>query len=230
MSSQDCSVITIDGPSGTGKGTLCRILAKKLGWHRLDSGAIYRVLALAASLNNIGLKDEKTLCDLARTLDLRFVEVEEKALVLLADQDVTQAIRTEDCGQNASKVASISSVRAVLLQRQRDFAKEPGLVCDGRDMGTTVFPRANLKIFLDASAEIRAKRRYKELKEKDISVNLAQVVKELLERDERDRSRQSSPLLPADDAIIIDTSDLTIEEVVQKALSVVTTNLGLQCN
>jgi len=210
-------VITIDGPSGTGKGTLCQIIARKLNWHMLDSGSLYRVLALAARRHSIELDDELSLSRLAEYLDVVF----SNQGIFLEGEPVTEAIRAESCGNDASKIAVLKQVRKALLTRQRDFAMEPGLVTDGRDMGTVVFPDAKLKIFLDASHEIRAKRRYFQLKEKGINASLAQVVEELTRRDQRDRNRVQAPLKPADDAIIIDTTDMNIEETADHVLELI---------
>jgi len=215
---QDIPVITVDGPSGSGKGTISRQIAHQLQWQFLDSGALYRLVALGAMQNGIGLDDAKALAEYARELDVQFVSHDpaEEPVILLDDQDVTEDIRTETCGNAASKVAALPAVREALLQRQRDFRQAPGLVADGRDMGTTVFPDAELKIFLTASAEERAKRRHKQLKEKGIDVNLAALVKDITERDERDGSRASSPLKPADDAVTLDSSVMGIDEVMDK--------------
>ena len=206
-------VITLDGPGGTGKGTISQLLAKELRWHYLDSGAIYRVLALAAEQHHIDLTDELSLAQLALVLDVKFGTNEKN--VLLENHDVSQLIRTESCGSNASKISVYPKVRKALLERQRAFRQFPGLVTDGRDMGTVVFPDAGLKIFLIASAEQRAKRRYLQLKEKGISVSLGALYQELRERDQRDIQRDVSPLIPAVDAIHIDTTLLSITEVMQ---------------
>lgn len=212
-------VITLDGPSGTGKGTLCHLLAKKLNWHFLDSGALYRVLAFAAKKNNIDYNNVNQLVDLAHGLHLRFeLEDTDTSLVILDDENISEAIRSEQCGQQASQIAAIPEVRAALLERQRAFATYPGLVTDGRDMGTVVFPNAILKIYLYASEQERAMRRYLQLKEKNIHVSLAQVVDELAKRDARDMARTHSPLKPADDAVLIDTTGLTVLEVFEKVL------------
>ncbi len=211
-------VITIDGPSGTGKGTISRLLAKNLGWHMLDSGALYRLVAFGAENNGYALDDETSLAEYARHLEVRFLtdSAHGEPLVMLENADVTDTIRTEVAGNNASKVAALPAVREALLARQRDFCQDPGLVADGRDMGTTIFPDALLKIYLTASAEIRAERRHKQLKEKGISVSLPGLVKEIAERDERDSQRSVSPLRPAQDAVVIDTTDMGIEAVFER--------------
>lgn len=212
-------VITVDGPSGVGKGTLSQRLARHLGWHFLDSGALYRLLGLAARRQAVEFTDESALEGLALKLDVRFLPSEQgETTILLNNQDVTRDIRTEQAGNDASKVAAVPAVRAALLQRQRDFRQLPGLVADGRDMGTTVFPEAPLKFFLTASAEVRAERRYKQLKEKGLDASLTTLLAEIAERDERDRTRSVSPLKPAEDAIIIDTSHLGIDEVFSTVL------------
>jgi len=211
-------VITIDGPSGSGKGTISHLIAQTLGWHMLDSGALYRLVALGAEKHKISLQDEDKLADYAANLDVRFElpEGSTEVLVLLEDKEVSHELRTETCGNAASKVAAIPAVREALLQRQRDFLQAPGLVADGRDMGTTVFPHARLKIFLTASAEERAKRRYKQLKEKGMDANLTGLLKEIAERDARDSQRTVSPLQAAADAVQLDTSSLSINEVVAR--------------
>ncbi len=215
-------VITIDGPSGTGKGTVCHLLAEHLNWNILDSGAIYRVLAYAAQKKSIALDDSDKLVQLAKQLDLQFkINSDSKQQIILEDEDVSQEIRSEKCGQIASTIASIGEVRAALLERQRAFAKPPGLVTDGRDMGTVVFPDADLKIYLYASEQERAKRRYLQLKNQGIDVNLAQVVDELVKRDARDTQRNHAPLKPAQDAIMIDTTGLNITQVFENVLLLV---------
>lgn len=219
MTDKNIPVITLDGPSGTGKGTLCHLLAKHLGWNMLDSGAIYRVLAYAVRKNGINLSDMKQLTQLALNLDLRFESsVDNETQVILDNENVSQKIRSEQCGQDASQIAAIPEVRQALLERQRNFAQAPGLVTDGRDMGTVVFPNAVLKIFLYASSEERANRRYLQLKESGINVSLAQVVEELVKRDTRDTARTHAPLKPAEDAVQIDTTGLTIVQVYQNVL------------
>ena len=211
-------VITLDGPSGTGKGTLCHMLAEHLGWHFLDSGAIYRVLAYAARKRDIQISEIDTLATLAYALNLRFVV---EGVVMLDDEDISDAIRTERCGQEASQIAAIPEIRDALLVRQRAFAVLPGLVTDGRDMGTVVFPDAILKIYLYASASERAQRRYLQLKDAGINARLGQVVDELAERDARDTARIHSPLKPAQDAVQIDTTGLTIVQVFDSVLQLV---------
>jgi cytidylate kinase len=220
MAQDKVPVITVDGPSGVGKGTISQLLARRFGWHFLDSGALYRLTALAAQRHAVALEDEPAVAAVAAGLDVVFrAGVEGEVKVILENQDVTNDIRTEQAGNNASKVAALPSVREALLQRQRDFATLPGLVADGRDMGTTVFPQADLKIFLTASAQVRAERRYKQLKEKGFDANLSSLVEEIEQRDERDRSRSASPLRPAEDAVSIDTSSKSIDEVLAEVLS-----------
>lgn len=215
-------VITVDGPSGTGKGTISLLLAQKLGWHFLDSGAIYRGLAYGAILNHIRNDDKQALLELARRLPLTFsVDESGEQQVYYEQTNVTSAIREPNCGQKASELAVIPEVREALLQRQRDYAKAPGLVTDGRDMGTVVFPDAVLKIYMDASAEERAKRRYLQLQNSKNNASLAQVVKEIKNRDKRDSERSVAPLKPADNAIIVDTTSLTIVQVLSVVLQLV---------
>ena len=215
------NVITIDGPSGVGKGTLSLQLAKKLGWHFLDSGAIYRAVALFAEKRGVDLEDEVLVASLAATLPLRFEVVGSALNIYLEEEDVTHKIREEKTGNKASIVAKHPQVRENLLQRQRDFAQAPGLIADGRDMGTVVFPSAKLKLFLTATAEERAKRRHKQLLESGICVNIEQILSEVEARDERDRTRSSAPLIAADDAIVIDTSKLGVDEVYASAWKVI---------
>jgi len=207
-------VITIDGPSGSGKGTVSARVAEALGWHVLDSGALYRLTALAVEKAGIGFENPQKASEIAENLDVRF----EQGRVFLDSEDVTLAIRSETAGNNASKVAAMPEVRAALLDWQRRAARPPGLVADGRDMGTTVFPDAPLKVFLDASAEERAKRRYKQLKEKGISSKIDRLAAEIRERDERDRNRAVSPLVPAPGALVIDSTGMTIDAVVERIL------------
>lgn len=214
MSSTD-RVVTLDGPGGSGKGTVSKILAASLGWHLLDSGAIYRVLGKAAIDRGINLEDSSALSELALHLDVEFrISSEGENEVWLDGQLVDSELRTEQCGEAASRVASLTDVRAALLQRQRDFAQPPGLVADGRDMGTVVFPDAALKIFLTASLEKRVTRRYKQLKEKGLEASIDALSREMAARDERDMNRSIAPLKPAADAITLDCSDMDIDEVV----------------
>lgn len=221
MGVQPAAVITVDGPGGSGKGTITQMLASRLGWHLLDSGALYRLTALAAERQGVALNNEPGLVAVAAGLDVTFEPTPpgEPAKVLLAGEDVSVAIRTEQCGNNASKVAVMPSVRAALLQRQRDFRKPPGLVADGRDMGTVVFPDAPVKIFLTASAEERAQRRFSQLLQAGVDVSIANVLKEIRVRDERDMNRSAAPLKPADDAQVIDSTGLSIEEVLNRCMA-----------
>lgn len=214
-------VITVDGPSGVGKGTLSRLLARQFGWHLLDSGSLYRLTALAAERDGIPLDDSPRVAAVAEGLDACFREDDGEIRIFLKGQDVSDVIRSEACGDAASQVAALAAVRTALLQRQRDFRRSPGLVADGRDMGTVVFPDADVKIFLTASAKERAVRRYKQLREKGIDVSLAALAKDIAERDERDSKRQVSPLKPAPDAETLDTTGLDIIEVKERALIIV---------
>jgi len=207
-------VIAIDGPSGVGKGTISHMLAESLNWHYLDSGALYRVTGCACAIEGVHLDDEAGVTDVARNLEVRFqLDHNGEVLVFYQGLDVSRKIRTEEGGRGASRVGAIAGVRDALLQRQREFCRAPGLVADGRDMGTVVFPRAALKMFLTASSQVRAKRRYKQLITKGESVNLPRLLEDIKERDLRDSSRDISPLVPAEDAVIIDTSELSIEQV-----------------
>jgi len=209
-------VITIDGPTASGKGTISRLLARRLGWSILDSGALYRLVALAARKHSIPFDDVDSLATLAAHLDVEFIDAEgdEEMTILLEGEDVTLELRTETTGNGASQVAAVPEVREALLERQRAFRQPPGLVADGRDMGTVVFPDATVKIFLTASAEERARRRYNQLKDKGLSVTMRSLLDEIAERDERDQKRTTSPLVPAEDAVELDTSELSIAEVV----------------
>lgn len=206
-------VITIDGPSGTGKGALAMTLTRWLGWHLLDSGALYRLVGLDAVRQGIPLDDETRLAGVADRLPAYFEIVKDALVIYLDGRDVTTEIRAEEAGAAASQVAALPRVRAALLERQRAFQQPPGLIADGRDMGTIVFPHAALKIFLTASPEVRAERRYKQLKEKGIGVNLRQLMEDIRSRDQRDEQRAVSPLQPAPDAEILDTTMLGISEV-----------------
>ena len=214
-------VIAIDGPGGSGKGTVAIRLAERLGWHFLDSGALYRVVAVAALRCGVGADDPVALATLARGLDLRFDFSAGEARVLLDGEDVSAQLRREETGAMASRVAAVPAVRAALSDLQRSFRRPPGLVADGRDMGTVIFPDAGLKIFLTASAEERANRRYKQLKEKGESVNLPRLFREIEARDARDASREIAPLRPAEDAVILDSTDLDIDEVMDAVLDLV---------
>ena len=219
-------VIAVDGPSGVGKGTLCQALANHFKWHLLDSGAIYRVLALSALKQNIALDDKRALAQLALTLPLTFDSTGNEVKVLLNGLDVSKEIRTEQTGGAASQVAAIEEVRQALLQRQRDFRQAPGLVADGRDMGTVVFTDAPVKIFLDASAQSRAERRMKQLQDKQNHAKFAEILQEITARDERDRNRAVAPLKPAVDALIIDTTSLSIQDVFNQSIKYINQKLG----
>ena len=214
-------VIAIDGPSGAGKGTVSRAVARALGWTLLDSGALYRLVAHAGRTDGIDLADEPALARIAQALDIRFESNPAGGeVVRLRDRDVTREIRTERAGSDASRVAALPMVRRALLERQRRFARLPGLVADGRDMGSVVFPDAAVKIFLTASAEERARRRHKQLKEQGITANLAALSLEIAERDRRDATRAASPLVQSADAIVIDTSAMAVDAVVERILGI----------
>ncbi len=212
--SETVPVITVDGPSGSGKGTVSGCVAEQLGWHVLDSGALYRLTAYAARKSGIDFNYPLQVADIARNMHVDF----DQGGVLLEGEDVSLAIRTEEAGNDASRVAAMEEVRAALLEWQREAAVAPGLVADGRDMGTTVFPQAPLKVFLTASAAERAKRRHKQLKEKGMTSNIADLAAEIRERDERDRSRAASPLVPARDAMVIDSTAIAIDAVVERII------------
>ncbi len=213
-------VITIDGPSGAGKGTAARLVAEQLGWHLLDSGAIYRVLAVAAQYHHLSIDDEEPLIPIAAHLDVQFkVTSSGESRVILEGEDVTDSIRTEEVGAIASKVAAFPRVREALLRRQRAFKLAPGLVADGRDMGTVVFTSAPVKVFLTASAEERAQRRFNQLKAKGFDVKITRLLDDIRQRDERDQSRKVAPLIAAEGALTIDSTELSINEVVDEILS-----------
>ncbi|MEE1672902.1 (d)CMP kinase [Agarivorans aestuarii] len=222
---QNVPVVTIDGPSGSGKGTLCQKLAQHYQWQLLDSGAIYRVLALAALHHEVALDNEEALSLLAAHLDVRFEAKDGNTLVILEGEDVSLEIRKETAGNAASKVAAFPRVREALLRRQRAFREAPGLIADGRDMGTVVFVDAPAKIFLDASAAERAQRRYNQLQEKGFSVSFDHLLSEIEERDHRDRNRSVAPLVPAQDALVIDSTSLSIEEVVKMSIDYIDSKL-----
>ena len=223
MSTSAVPVLALDGPSGSGKGTIARQVAAALDWHLLDSGALYRLVGLAAQRRDIDLADEAKLAGLAAELSVRFGSDEEGGeRIWLDGADVTAAVRTEETGSLASTVAALPAVREALLDLQKSFRKTPGLVADGRDMGTQVFPDAAVKVFLTASPEERAKRRYKQLKDKGIGVSLSALSRDIADRDRRDSERAVAPLRPADDAYVLDSSDMTIEDVTLEVLDRVT--------
>jgi len=216
----DFPVITVDGPSGAGKGTICSLLARELGWNLLDSGALYRLVGLAARHHGVALDDEDALVVLAAHLDVQFgtSSNQQEVSIVLEGEEVTNTIRTEECGADASVIAAIGSVRAALLERQRAFVSEPGLIADGRDMGTVVFPDAALKIYLTASAEERANRRYNQLINKGLGASLQAILEDIQARDARDMNRAVAPLKPAEDAICLDTTHQSIEDVLASVL------------
>lgn len=214
MSDGQVPVITVDGPSGSGKGTICQLLARELGWQLLDSGALYRLVGLAARHHGVELDDQEALVVLAAHLDVQFVAREDDTVqIILEGEEVTDAIRTEAVGKDASIVAALPEVRDALLGRQRAFAELPGLIADGRDMGTVVFPEASLKVYLDASAEERAVRRYNQLINKGLGASLQAILEDIQARDDRDMNRSVAPLKPAADAVILDTTKMSIDEV-----------------
>jgi len=212
-------VLTIDGPSGAGKGTVARLVAQQLGWHLLDSGALYRLTALAGIDRGFDLNDEVAVASCARALAVEFKIIENSVVIELDGCDVTTRVRSEEAGMGASTVAALPAVREALFDRQRQFCQVPGLVADGRDMGTAIFPDAMVKIFLTASAEARAERRAKQLIQLGESVSLPRLLEDIKARDERDSARSASPLKPADDAILVDSTALSIEQVVSRVLS-----------
>ncbi len=219
LNTKSVFVIAIDGPSGAGKGTLSQLVAKHFGYHLLDSGALYRLVALSALNQGVDLQDEQAIADIARQLQVKFDIAGNTTRIVLDGDDVTDAIRHENVSMSASLIAAYPMVRSALLQRQKDFAQAPGLVADGRDMGTTVFPEAQVKIFLTASAEARAERRFKQLHEKGVEVNMAELVSDIKARDDRDTQRATSPLKPADDALVLDSTSLTIDQVLSAILA-----------
>lgn len=222
-----CFVIAVDGPGGAGKGELTKRLAKELHYDLLDSGAIYRVLGYAARKAGLALFDEESVAQEAALMNLKFKVEQDGVHVLLGNEDISKEIRTEEAAVNASKVAALPLVRNALLQRQRDFAKDvEGLVADGRDMGTVVFPNAQVKIFLDASAEIRAQRRVLQLQQAGKEANFEEILKDIQERDNRDRNRPVAPLKPANDAVVIDSSNMSIEEVYNKVMEIIKVKLA----
>jgi cytidylate kinase len=222
-------VLAIDGPSGSGKGTVSRAVAQVLGWHLLDSGALYRLVALAGRQAGVSLADAGGLSKLAKEFDIRFGSgLKGEEIVWLGARDVTYEIRTEGAGSDASKVAALPAVRAALLERQRSFAVPPGLVADGRDMGTVVFPEAQVKIFLTASLEERALRRHKQLKEKGVAANLAALSLEIAERDRRDATRSVSPLVASAGAIMLDTTGMSVDAVIGRVLDIARGRLSLR--
>jgi cytidylate kinase len=212
-------VIAIDGPGGAGKGTISRWVAQQLGWHLLDSGSLYRITAYAASQAGVALEDSEAVARIARSLNVRFEESDDGVRVVLDDNDVSASIRSEEGGRAASVVAADAAVRDALIERQRGFAQLPGLVADGRDMGSVVFPSAGLKIFLTASVEERARRRYKQLKDKGMDVSLPALSRDMEERDRRDSERSVAPLRVAEGARTLDSTDLDVQEVVDLAVS-----------
>lgn len=220
MNQVEVPVLTVDGPSGSGKGTVARLVSARLHWHFLDSGAIYRVLALRAERSGVAIGDVAALIDIARRMVVQFpLDQRNTPRVMLDCEDVSKPIRSEACGKRASELAALPAVREALLQCQREFRQPPGLVADGRDMGTVVFPDALVKIYLTASVEERARRRYKQLMEQGISDNLLPLLEDLKARDERDYTRAASPLVPASDAIVLDTTGKSVEAVVNIILS-----------
>ncbi|MBH1513235.1 cytidylate kinase [Stenotrophomonas maltophilia] len=211
-------VLTIDGPSGAGKGTISRIIARRMGWHYLDSGALYRAVGVAASWADIDTSDASALVRCTFDTHVQFVEQGDAMRVMVNGTDATDELRLETTGALASAIAAIPEVRAALKERQRAFRELPGLVADGRDMGTVIFPDASYKVFLTASAEERAQRRHKQLKDKGVSVNFDDLLREIMARDARDAQRTVAPLKPADDAVLIDTTGIGIDDVVARVM------------
>ncbi len=225
MTVANVPLITIDGPSGSGKGTIARRVADRLGWHLLDSGALYRLVAYAGQRRSVDPTDEAAFARIAEDLDVKFgADLHGEEQIWLEGEEVSRSIRTEQGGEGASRVAAMPAVRAALVARQHAFATPPGLVADGRDMGTVIFPAAALKIFLTASADERARRRYKQLKDKGLSANLAALSQEIAERDRRDANRPIAPLRPADDAVIVDSTSMSIDAVVARVLELAAAN------
>lgn len=221
MTDSRAPVITVDGPSGAGKGTLCHRLARALGWHLLDSGALYRVTGQACVIEGVSWDDHAAVAEVARHLQVAFeTDASGEVKVRYRGEDISRIIRTEEGGRGASTVAAIPAVREALLARQREICRAPGLVADGRDMGTVVFPEAPLKIFLTASAEERARRRYLQLLEKGEDVSLPRLLEDIEERDARDQNRAVAPLVPAEDAVVIDSSRLPIDEVFDRVMAI----------
>ncbi|MFY0676233.1 MAG: (d)CMP kinase [Neptuniibacter sp.] len=219
MSIGQVPVITVDGPSGSGKGTICQLLSRELGWGLLDSGALYRLVGLAAKHHGVELDNQEALVVLAAHLDVQFIAREDDSVqIILEGEEVTDVIRTEAVGKDASIVAALPEVREALLGRQRAFAELPGLIADGRDMGTVVFPEAGLKVYLDASADERAVRRYNQLINKGLDASLQAILEDIQARDDRDMNRAVAPLKPAADAVILDTTKMSIEEVLAAVL------------
>ena len=220
----DSSVLTIDGPGGAGKGTVSRLLANKLGWHYLESGALYRALAIAAKQSEIGLDDEVALVRLATTMGLQFECQQGDHKVLLETVDITKDMGSESCGNRASKIAANALIRQALVEKQRRYKQPPGLIAEGRDMGTVIFPDAEFKVFLTASVDERARRRYLQLKQSDNNVSLDRLRDEIEARDSRDMNRSVAPLKQADDAILIDCTTTSINDVVNQCFDIVTKN------
>ncbi len=219
-------VLTIDGPSGAGKGAVSAAVARRLGWNALDSGAVYRSVALAALACEVAADDEQALVELTRNLHLEFRAADDGIAVFLDDREVGDSLRGEDVSVMASRVAAIPAVRTALLELQRAYRARPGLVADGRDMGTIVFPDAELKVFLEAGVEERAKRRHKQLKEKGESVILSRLLRDMQARDKRDRERSVAPTVPAPDAVVVDSTCLPLDEVIERVVGLARERFG----